>query len=285
MARCACDLTMLTPNERSWLGALTQCRATQRNLNGAHLAGRAANAVLLRVAKYGTEYHFVNTFRATCPYTSRKVCRVAGVRRHGWGGNPPEDDEAAIRRILDAAHRCIERDGDVGIAEVAREVGVTRQTVYRYFRTTDALVVAAATDGASGLLERIESHLAGVSRTPSEGVVEGVAFTLEQLPHEPALGLVLTPSRLGVLSRDFTSPTAIALGRLLINRFASFWESAGYRDDELDELVEHILRIIVSFTIDPGTPPRSGDDLRDYLRRWVAPAVEALSRPAGHHQH
>lgn len=208
---------------------------------------------------------------------------VSRVRRHGWGGDPPSSDEEAIRRILDATHRCVVRDGDVGIAEVAREVGVTRQTVYRYFRNTDALVVAAATDAAAGFVRRIGAHLSQASRRPADDVVEGVAYTLEQLPHEPSLGLVLTPSRLGVLSRDFTSPSAIALGRLLIDRFADSWAEAGYGDDQLDELVEHILRIIVSFVIDPGTPPRTGAALRDYLHRWLAPAVEAIAREPSMH--
>src|ERR1700691_5844779 len=133
------------------------------------------------------------------------------MRRHGWRGDPPAGHDEAIRRILDAAHRCIERDGDVGIAEVAREVGVTRQTVYRYFRTTDDLLVATATEDAAVFLGHLEAHLAGPAWTTSAAVVEGVAFTLEQLPHEPSLGLLLSPRRIGVLSRDFTSPIAIAL--------------------------------------------------------------------------
>ena len=197
------------------------------------------------------------------------------MRRHGWGGDPPTDDDEAIRRILDAAHRCIERDGDVGIAEVAREVGVTRPTVYRYFGTTDDLLVATATDDASAFLARIEAHLDGRVWTASEAVVEGVAFTLERLRIEPSLGLLLSPTRIGRLSRDFTSPTAIALGRSVIDRFPIDWQAAGYSDPELDELVEHILRIIQSYAIDPGTPPRTGPELRAYLGRWLAPAIDA----------
>jgi AcrR family transcriptional regulator len=197
------------------------------------------------------------------------------MRRHGWGGDPPKDDDEAIRRILDAAHRCIRRDGDVGIAEVAREVGVTRPTVYRYFATTDDLLVATATDDASAFLTRIEAHLDGRTWTPSEAVVEGVAFTLEQLPDEPSLGLLLSPGRIGMLSRDFTSPTAIALGRSVIDRFPIDWHTAGYSDADLDELVEHILRIIQSYAIDPGTPPRTGAELRAYLRRWLGSAIDA----------
>ena len=41
----------------------------------------------------------------------------------------------------------------------------------------------------------------------------------------------------------------------------------------VDELAEHLLRTIQSFVIDPGRPPRTGQALRDYMRRWVAGSV------------
>ena len=54
------------------------------------------------------------------------------VRSHGWSGNTPTSDEEAITRILDAADEIIaERGSAMRIADVARSLGVTRQTVYR----------------------------------------------------------------------------------------------------------------------------------------------------------
>jgi hypothetical protein len=60
------------------------------------------------------------------------------------------------------------------------------------------------------------------------------------------------------------------------------WSSLGFTDAELDELAEHLLRIIQSFVLDPGRPPRRAAALRAYLRRWVAPAVDTarVSGPA-----
>lgn len=43
--------------------------------------------------------------------------------------------------------------------------------------------------------------------------------------------------------------------------------------DELDRLVEFMLRIFQSLVIDPGRPPHRGKELRAFLRRWVAPAI------------
>jgi AcrR family transcriptional regulator len=200
------------------------------------------------------------------------------VRRHGWAGNPPTSDEEAVRRIVVATRVCIDQGGPVtGISEVARELGVTRQTIYRYFRTTEDLLTATAIDATAAFLSRLEAHLANRELTPAEAVVEGIAFVLEELPDEPYLGLLLTPGRISMFSRDFTSETAVTLGRAMIERFPIDWAVNGFSDFELNELVEQMLRMTQSFVIDPGIAPRTGGALRAYLTRWVAPAVIALS--------
>ena len=47
----------------------------------------------------------------------------------------------------------------------------------------------------------------------------------------------------------------------MMRRFDVDWAGLGYADDDLDELAEHLLRIIQSFVIDPGRPPRRGEEL------------------------
>jgi AcrR family transcriptional regulator len=196
------------------------------------------------------------------------------MRTHGWAGNPPADDDEAIRRILDATRACIDRDGpETGIVDVAREIGVTRQTVYRYYRTTEDLLRAAAFDVTAAFLDRIERHLRRRDYAPAEAVVEAIAFTLEQLPDEPYLGLLLTNERISIFTKGFTSPTAMAVGRAMIERFPIDWSEHGFDAADLDELVEHTLRITQSFVIDAGTHPRTGRALRAYLDRWLAPVV------------
>ncbi len=199
------------------------------------------------------------------------------MRRHGWSGDLPESDDEAIRRILVATRACIDRDGStVGIVDVARELGVTRQTVYRYYRTTEDLLTATAIDASASFLLRLEDHLTKRSWAAADAVVEGIAFTLEQLPNEPYLGLLLSPGRIGIFSRDFTSETAMTLGRAMIDRFPIDWPTVGFDDDDLTELVEQMLRMTQSFVVDPGSPPRTGLALRNYLTKWLAPAISTL---------
>jgi AcrR family transcriptional regulator len=195
------------------------------------------------------------------------------VRTHGWGGSAPASDEEAVARVLAAAGEVIDTHGaDFTIADVARNLGVTRQTVYRYFPSTDALLIAAATRAASGFLERLTSHVAGLT-DPADAAVEAIATTLELLPQDNRLGLLLSPDRHNAFSADVTSDVAIGFARTMLSRFEVDWHAAGF-GGEIDELAEYLLRIIQSFVVDPGRPPRHGDALRAYLRRWVAPALE-----------
>ena len=194
------------------------------------------------------------------------------MRTHGWSGSAPATDDEAVARILAAAGKAIdERGADFSIADVARTLGVTRQTVYRYFPSTDALLVAAAVHAASDFLERLAAHLQGIT-DPAEAVTEAIATALEWLPKDKHIGLLVVPGRADAHTESVTSDVALQFANAMLRRFDVDWAARGFTDADLDELAEHLLRIIQSFVIDPGRPPRTGEDLRAYLRRWVGGA-------------
>ena len=195
------------------------------------------------------------------------------MRTHGWSGSTPATDDEAVARILDAAGKAIdERGADVSIADVARTLGVTRQTVYRYFPSTDALLVAAAVHAADDFLDRLADHLHGIT-DPVAAVSEAIATALEWLPKDKHIGLLVAPGRADEHTASVTSDVALQFANAMLRRFDVDWSGLGFSDTELGELAEHLLRIIQSFVIDPGRPPRTGADLRGYLRRWVGGAI------------
>jgi AcrR family transcriptional regulator len=197
------------------------------------------------------------------------------MRTHGWSGSAPATDEEATARIIDAAVKAIDaRGAEFSISDVARTLGVTRQTVYRYFPSTEALLVAAAVHAANDFLDRLAAHVRGIT-DPADAVAEAVAATLEWLPEDRHLGLVIVPGRPSSHAESVTSDVALDFGHSMVRRFDVDWAALGYTDADLDELVEHLLRIIQSFVIDPGRPPRRGADLRTYLRKWVGAALKA----------
>ena len=195
------------------------------------------------------------------------------MRTHGWSGSAPATDDEAVARILAAAGKAIdERGADVGIADVARTLGVTRQTVYRYFPSTEALLVAAATHAASDFLERVAAHLEGVT-DPVEATAEAIATALEWLPKDKIIGLLVVPGQANAHIESVTSEVALQFANAMLRRIDVDWAALGFTDAELDELAEHLLRIIQSFVLDPGRPPRGSSEQRAYLRRWVGGAI------------
>jgi AcrR family transcriptional regulator len=194
------------------------------------------------------------------------------MRSHGWAGNTPASDEEAIERILDAADKIIDEHGSaMRIADVARALGVTRQTVYRYFPGTQALLVATAMRSADGFLDHLAAHLKGAT-DPVVAVTEGIAFAIEQLAADNQVEFVLNQRHRGGQA-SIISDTALAFGRSMLHRFDIDWEALGFDEAGLDELNEFCLRVLQSFLVDPGRPARSGADLRRYLTRWIGPAI------------
>ena len=194
-------------------------------------------------------------------------------------------DEARVQ-ILAAARSRLAEAGSTNISEVAEDLGVTRQTVYRYFPTTEHLVDAAALDAVAEMTDRlgehVRRHLATTGGDAGDAAVEVVAFVYEHLRGDPALDRMVAPGRLSSTVAGLTAPESIALGRELLAGFGLDWVALGLDDEAQRELVEHLLRTLQTLVLDPGSPPRSGDEVRGYLQRWLAPALrERTAQAAG----
>ena len=200
------------------------------------------------------------------------------VRRHGWAGSPPADEHEARNRIIEAATRCVDRRGaeQCTLSDVATELGVTRQTVYRYYPSTDELFFAVARVDNEAFVDDLAGHLAGIS-DPAEWVVEAATSSVVLLRERPRLTLVLAAGSTQPFARSFTSRQSFRIGRQLLERSSVDWSAAGLSPVELDELIELVLRLLQSMIIDPSAPARSDVELRAFFRRWLAPAVSSAT--------
>lgn len=194
---------------------------------------------------------------------------------HGWQGDPPRTEALARERIIAATTRCIERTGvpKTTLSNVADEVGVTRQTVYRYFPSLADLLNAVAETGAADFIERMQDHLAS-ARTPLDVVVEATVFAVLEIPREPRIGLLLEADDHDLFGRGVTSPIGFDLGARVLRHVPVDWDAAGIHDDaDLAALAELMMRLMVSFLQHPPATPRSTDELRAFVRRWLGPAL------------
>ncbi len=195
------------------------------------------------------------------------------MRSRGWSGNAPASDEEAIDRILDVADAIIaERGSAVRIADVARTLGVTRQTVYRYFPSSEELLLSCGMRSADGFLDQLAERTSGLTE-PAEALVEGIAFAVETLAEDPQFANLLRNGSKRGSTVSLTSDTARAFSRSMLHRCDVDWERHGFDEAALDELAELGLRTFHSLLVDPGEPARDGFALRRFISRWLGPAI------------
>ncbi|MCX5535923.1 TetR/AcrR family transcriptional regulator [Streptomyces sp. NBC_00006] len=201
---------------------------------------------------------------------------------HGWGGRPPASDAEARQRIIDATARCVDRHGvtKTTLSDVAAELGVTRQTVYRHFGRLSDIVAEVAAQGAESFVDLMIAHLQGIT-DPAEAVVEGMVFCVRTIPTEPRLSLLLQLGDTTAFGRGATTSDTIGYGARMLRRFPVDWAAAGVGDKDLDGLAEMIMRLLTSLLQHPGEPPQDETRLRTLLNRWLAPALSRTAASAG----
>ena len=82
------------------------------------------------------------------------------MSRAVWSGNRPETEYEAERRICTAAFACFKRKG-IGrttMSDVAREAGITRPTLYKYFRNKGDLLLTAIDREALDFAQAVVNH-------------------------------------------------------------------------------------------------------------------------------
>jgi AcrR family transcriptional regulator len=195
------------------------------------------------------------------------------MRSRGWAGSTPASDEEAIARILDAVDEVVAEHGSaIRLADVARKLGVTRQTVYRYFPNADALLIASAMRAADGFIDQIAERVRGLT-DPVTAIVESVSFGIENLAGDPQLENLLTRRQEGEAATSLSSATAISFAMSVFDRFDVDWDLHGFDTAALSELAEMTLRTVQSLLTDPPEPPLDGSGLRRFIARWLGPAI------------
>ncbi|MEV8059110.1 TetR family transcriptional regulator [Streptomyces antimycoticus] len=203
---------------------------------------------------------------------------------HGWGGRPPASDAEARQRIIDATVRCVDRHGvtKTTLSDVAAELSVTRQTIYRHFGRISDIIGEVAAQGAESFVDLLIAHLQGIT-DPAEAVVEGMVFCVGTIPTDPRLSLLLQLGDTTAFGRRATTRDTIAYGAKMLQRFPVDWAAVGIGEDDLNGLAEIIMRLLTSLLQHPSEPPQDEARLRILLNRWLTPALSRTSASAHPH--
>ena len=138
-----------------------------------------------------------------------------GKQREAWDGDPPHRT-AARERLLEVAALCVARDGiaGTGIAHVALEAGVSRPTVYRYFKDREELIRSVLLQAGLRLANEVQEHIRAFA-DPGEKIVEATLFTLRAIRENPVLRQVWQPAMFDAnVLHGFTQPASITFTRV-----------------------------------------------------------------------
>jgi AcrR family transcriptional regulator len=101
------------------------------------------------------------------------------------------DAERSIARILDAAVTCLSLDPDASMADIARQAGVVRATIYVHFPTRESLI-AAVTHHAINDVAQVIASADPESGDPTEALRRVISTTWKTLGRYHALVAINT---------------------------------------------------------------------------------------------
>jgi AcrR family transcriptional regulator len=185
---------------------------------------------------------------------------------HGVGA--PEDPKA---QIVEAASQCLVKIGldRTSISAIAREAGISRQTIYNHFTSREEIVGEAIERAATEVSTRIISE-ARKNTTAAGFVVEMCMAAIEEFRRNPAISPMLPALNDPDTRNRVLTPAVIVRAREYLLPIVDYLPE---RAPHLDEMTETYLRFELSLlTIDSATS-RSTEAMRGYLHRVLVPAL------------
>lgn len=192
-----------------------------------------------------------------------------------------DDTEEARAQILKAAESMFQRYGvsKTTMDDIAKEAGVSRPTVYRYFGDRDSLITALIEARSRRLFDKARAYLRERS-TLADQIVDGLIFLVERGRHDPIVRLIVSPEHMD-LATALVGSTGLA-ARLTYEMWAPLLAEArergeireGLTDEEICEWIALVQLVLV------GRMDFSSDEdpeNRRMLTNFLLPSIVAQS--------
>ncbi|MEZ5570306.1 MAG: helix-turn-helix domain-containing protein [Halioglobus sp.] len=180
-------------------------------------------------------------------------------------------------RILAAARHCYLSSGisRTGMQNVADTAGVARSTLYRYFRSRDALLIATVQVEMlelNAILRRKLDRFAD----PADQIIEGLVLALREIPRRPLLRAVFASSE-NARARQvvWSAEVIVKFGEELMAHVTGPAREAGVLQDAVpaEVMIEWVYRLLLSFLTLPSNTVKSASQLRVTLRALLLPVL------------
>jgi AcrR family transcriptional regulator len=181
--------------------------------------------------------------------------------------------------VLDAAAACYLRFGvsKATAADIAQEVGISRATLYRRFGSHETIFLAVLTRESADMAADAEVHLAGIV-DPLERILEGMMFCLEEIGRRPVHAAVFSgDSGAWAATQAINMATLRRIGEAGIRPLLeSSLADGSVSERDMMDLVDWIVRILISYAAVPGNGGRRPVEVRRQLTAWFLPAFDRV---------
>jgi AcrR family transcriptional regulator len=223
--------------------------------------------------------------RRMTPKGTRKARDPLLGRIMATGADPGDETSD---RILAAA---IDQVEDFGVRrftidDVARRVGVSRVTIYRYFPKKDRLIEAVLLHELRRFLREIEKAVAPYD-TLEDRLVEGFVFALVFLRKHRLLNRLLrTEPELIVPHLTVRAGPIVSAGREFIAGYALREAREGsfpLSEEDIQGVSELLARAVISFVLTPDSVLglKTQADIRRFAEHYLAPTLQAIAASGG----
>lgn len=180
-------------------------------------------------------------------------------------------EDMLSHQIMDAAIICIANKGieKTRIGDIAKELGIARQTIYNYFSSKNALFDAMFSREAVSLASSIAEHIKQYDSLEDK-LTQAFLNAIESFPNHPVLMHVITSGGSYLQEMGISRETMQAFGELVLADIFADNPALQRQSQEISELLS---RNIVSFIALPDQNPRTKDELEQFFRRRLLPGL------------
>ncbi|MEH6550698.1 MAG: TetR/AcrR family transcriptional regulator [Pseudomonadales bacterium] len=189
-----------------------------------------------------------------------------------WSGNRPASATDAKQRLCEAALECIKRNGleKTSMSDIAKEAGVSRPTLYKYFKSKNDVFFAAIDAVAFSFAESVVRH-AREFATVEERVIETIIYVVTELPRHRHLSLVINNECAAALSsRAFSDEATLVFSKMTAGPLIEIRPDL---EEQGAEITEVMSRFAISMIAFPGRYSTDLAGLRELIRKRILPGL------------
>jgi AcrR family transcriptional regulator len=189
-----------------------------------------------------------------------------------WSGDRPKSEIEAKSRLCSAALACLKRQGieKTTMSDIAKEAGIARPTLYKYFKNIEEVLSTAIDIEAYNFAESVVKH-AKKFATIEERIVETIIYVVEELPKDPNLSIIINDDGAKALrDRAFSDEATTVFSEMTA---APLIEIKPELIDHGVEISEIMSRFAISMILFPGKYANDYEGLRALINRRILPGL------------